>query len=225
MKKAGWMSDKIIDKIKVLIVDDSSFDRNLFSSVLEKKGFQVVCAESGAQCFEVLQTYMPDIILLDYMMPETSGKDVMLKLRKKYNTVELPVIMVTAKSDTSDIVELLSIGANDYVTKPVDFEVALMRIMTHIKIGSLSREMARLKEMEAVSAMIATYNHEINNGITIALGHLKIYTKANPQETLEKLENTLWKIVDVVKKIEAVTTQETVEYSGYAAKTQMLKLK
>ncbi len=199
------------DKIKVLIVDDSRLQRNLLSSALDKKKFQVVCVESGAHCLEAILTDKPDIILLDIMMPEINGKDVLLKIRQKYNKVELPVIMVTGKSDASDIIELLSIGANDYVIKDADCRVPLMRIITYIRL------MGHFKEIKARNAMIATYNHDVNNGITIALADLKTSTKTNPQESLEKLEAALGRILEVVKKIDALTYHDDVEYDSHAS--------
>ncbi len=212
------------NKIKVLIVDDTNLHRKIISSALEEKGFQVVCVESGVHCFEALLTDRPNVILLDIEMPEINGKDVLTEIRKKYNKLELPVIMITAKSDVSDIAELLSIGANDYVTKSVNFEVLVMRIMTHVEMGAFSRKMNRLNKLEGISAIIATYHHEINNGLTIALGHLATYTKINQHISLEKLDAALWRTVEVVKKIEAVTHQEDVEYVGYPGSSKMLKL-
>jgi DNA-binding response OmpR family regulator len=133
--------------------------------------------------------------------------------------------MVTAKSDASDVVELLSLGANDYIVKPIDFEIAVMRIMTHIKIGTLFREMGRLKQVEAINAIITTYNHEINNPLSIAFGCLKLCLKKNDTESLEKLESSLWRIASIVRKIQETTFTDEIKFENYSKNTKMIKIK
>jgi CheY-like chemotaxis protein len=210
--------------VKVLIVDDSDFDRNLLTIVFKSKGFQVSGVDCGSKCFEEIEKSKPDIVLLDIMMPEMNGQDVLHEIRKKYNSIELPDIMVTSKSDASDIVELLCLGANDYIVKPVDFEIALMRIMTQVKIGILSKEMSRLKEIEAIGAMIATYNHEINNPLSVAFGCLKSYAKNKDEETFEKLDRALWRIAEIVKRIDGVMNSNKINYENYAHVSKMVKI-
>lgn len=214
----------MIKEIKILIVDDSDFDRNLLTIVFENKGFQVMSVDCGSKCFEEVNHNKPDIVLLDIMMPEMNGQEVLHGLRKMYNSVELPVIMVTSKSDAADVVELLCLGANDYIIKPVDFEIAIMRIMTQIKIGILSKEMSHLKEIEAVNAMIATYNHEINNPLSVAFGCIKSYTKNKDEETFEKLNTALWRIAEIVKRIDGVIKMDEIAYEDYTKTTKMVKI-
>ncbi len=148
------------------------------------------------------------------MMPEMSGREVLLRIRQKYNAVELPVIMVTAKSEATDIIELLSSGANDYITKSVDFEVALMRITTHIQISALTREMNRLKDIEAANVVIASSKmaalgemaagvaHEINNPLAIISGALALLTKY--KDDPEKFASKIVSIEKAIFRIEKI---------------------
>lgn len=210
---------------KILVVDDSDFDRNIVSSVLLKKGFKVISVNSGEKCLEEVKTSKPDLILLDIMMPGVHGTEILRILRERFNSIELPIIMVTGKSDDSDVIEALILGANDFITKPVNFEVAERRMITHLKMSGLSKQMGHLKETEAINAMITTYNHEINNPLTIALGCLKVHKIKNDEESLIKLEAALWRVADIVKKIEEIASVENFEVEKYSDNTNMIKIK
>ncbi|HKY21245.1 MAG TPA: EAL domain-containing protein [Vicinamibacterales bacterium] len=116
----------------LLIVDDSRFNRDALSRRLLQKGFLVETASDGTAALERVSKSRYDLILLDVEMPGMSGLEVLSRLRETYSRTELPVIMVTARTQSADVVEALGLGANDYVTKPVDFAVALARVNTHL---------------------------------------------------------------------------------------------
>jgi PleD family two-component response regulator len=92
----------------------------------------VVTADSGLSALDILGTRRIDAVLLDVMMPGMSGIETLRRLRESRSLAELPVIMVTANSQSDDVVEALELGANDYITKPIDFPVALARIRTQV---------------------------------------------------------------------------------------------
>lgn len=208
----------------VLIVDDSDFDRKLLVSALIRKGdFVFEEAKDGAQCLAILAQKKVSIVLLDIMMPGTPGDQVLGKIREKFNPIELPVIMVTGKSDASDVIECLQSGANDYITKPVNFKIAVSRIETHLKIAELSGKMAKLKELAALDGMIATYNHEINNPLAIALALIE-GSDLSVASVRERLEASLWRIADIVKKIKEVTDKTEVDFQEYRTESKMVKL-
>ncbi|KAB8027384.1 response regulator [Fluviispira multicolorata] len=208
----------------ILVVDDSEFDRNLLVNGLSRKGgYKTLQAGNEEQCLEVLKKNKINLMLMDIMMPGTLGSEVLVKVRKSYNSLELPIIMVTAKGDTSDIVECLQKGANDYIMKPINFEVAVSRISTHLKISELSLEMAKLNKLEALNAMITTYNHEINNPLTIAISCLND-PLIKDENIGKKLHTALWRIADIVKKISLITYDSDVEMETYAQDTKMIKL-
>jgi diguanylate cyclase (GGDEF)-like protein/PAS domain S-box-containing protein len=116
----------------ILVVDDSEFNRDALSRRLGQKGFVVQTAVDGASALECVASGHHDLVLLDVEMPGMSGLEVLSRLRASRSQTELPVIMVTARAQSADIVEALSLGANDYITKPIDFPVALARIRTHL---------------------------------------------------------------------------------------------
>lgn len=209
----------------VLIVDDSEFDRNLMTKALEKKGgFHTLEASNGDQCLEIVDAAPVDLILMDIMMPGTLGSQVLVKIREKFNPIELPIIMITALTNNSPLMVCLQSGANDYITKPLNFEVAVSRINTHLKLAELSHEMSRLDKMAALNAMIATYNHEINNPLAIAMLCLR-ETNWDKPGNREKLEDALERIRKIVKKIKYVTEGHDIEYEKYEGLTDLLKIK
>ena len=116
----------------ILVVDDSEFNRDALSRRLVQKGFLVEVAADGASALECVAKGAHDLVLLDVEMPGMSGLQVLSSLRATRSQTELPVIMVTARAQSADIVEALSLGANDYITKPIDFPVALARVRTHL---------------------------------------------------------------------------------------------
>jgi DNA-binding response OmpR family regulator len=117
----------------ILVVDDLPANRDLMARRLERSGFRVLSASSGPEALDLLRQRPVDLVLLDIMMPGMTGIEVLRTLRLSEATRALPVIMVTAKTDSEDVVEALSLGANDYVTKPVDYPVALARIRKELR--------------------------------------------------------------------------------------------
>ena len=118
----------------LLVVDDNAGNRDLLSRRLERKGFRVIVAEDGQRALDILATSRVDLVLLDVMMPGLSGLDVLKKLRETQPPSALPVVMVTAKTESEDVVEALELGANDYVTKPIDFPVVLARVKAQLRM-------------------------------------------------------------------------------------------
>ena len=116
----------------ILVVDDEEANRELLARRLFRKGFDVTCAEDGLQALTAIRDGAFDLVLLDHMMPNLSGAQVLQSLRKTHSSSDLPVIMVTAESDSTRIVEALELGANDYIVKPIDFAVALARMNTQL---------------------------------------------------------------------------------------------
>jgi DNA-binding response OmpR family regulator len=213
------------EKPKILIIDDSEADIELSTMMLEKNGYTVVAFTAVSSCIEMINTQKPDLVLLDIMMPAISGNQLLAEIRTKWSQIELPVIMVTAKSDASDVIESLDLGANDFISKPVEFKVAIKRIAAHLLIAGQSKKAAQASELMAVSAMIVTYNHQINNPLAIAIGKLKIFHK-NPEnvEVFKEISQALWRISEIVKKTQEVIEKGSIEYEKYAYSANMLKL-
>lgn len=127
----------------VLIVDDLEANRALLERRLEKFGYRILSADGGAAALHILDRETPDVILLDYMMPQMNGLEVLAKIRESGTTRNIPVIMVTARAEAEAVVEALDSGADDYVTKPIDFDVLRARMETHIEKRKATSNLAR----------------------------------------------------------------------------------
>lgn len=119
---------------RVLVVDDNDDNRDLFVRRLRRKGFEVVAKGDGPSALACLETESFDCVVLDWMMPNMSGLEVLDAIRERYTKVQLPVLMATAKRESDAIVEALAHGANDHVSKPIDFPVLIARLETQLSV-------------------------------------------------------------------------------------------
>jgi PAS domain S-box-containing protein len=138
---------------RLLVVDDDESNRDMFGRRLFRVGYDVRLASSGREALEVLEREKVDLVLLDLTMPELSGFDVLRQIRLAHPASELPVIIVTADHDSEGLVAALRAGANDYITKPVDFAVAQARIETRLTLAATSREKVRQMELYRLASV------------------------------------------------------------------------
>ena len=200
---------------RLLVIDDNVVDLKLTSLMLEKNNFKIFTSTTAVNAMEIIANEKINAVLLDVMMPDMDGNEAIKMIRQKYNQIELPIIMITSKSDASDILDSLNIGANDYITKPVHFEIAIKRIETHLTLNAQSTILAKNKELDAIHISIATYNHEINNPLTICLANIASLQKKYVNDTdLENLEASLWRISDILKKTERLLESNTINYEN-----------
>lgn len=118
----------------ILVVDDNELNRNILARHLFREGYAVCTAEGGYEALDTIDAHPFDIVLLDVVMPEINGLEVLRRLRKDKTLSDLPVIMVTGRDTTQEIVEALETGANDYVTKPLDLPLVMARIKTQLAL-------------------------------------------------------------------------------------------
>jgi diguanylate cyclase (GGDEF)-like protein/PAS domain S-box-containing protein len=116
----------------LLVVDDDTMNRDLMLRRLTRRGFEASLASDGKSALEWINANRVDLVLLDIEMPDMNGIEVLKILRETYTPAQLPIIMVTGKASSDEVVEALAAGANDYVTKPIDFPVVLARIQTQL---------------------------------------------------------------------------------------------
>ena len=183
---------------KVLIVEDEKDILQLVKMYLEKEGFRTVTASDGAEALRQVKSERPDLVVLDLMLPEIDGLEVCKKLRIAPQTSMLPIIMLTAKSEESDTVVGLELGADDYVGKPFSPRALLARIK------ALFRRLERPDDRELSAYRYGTLNlnlcrHEVTvNGCEVMLtakefGLLE-HLLRNPGRVLTRdlLLNSVW---------------------------------
>ncbi|MEI8049657.1 MAG: response regulator [Bacteroidota bacterium] len=128
----------------ILLVDDVPANLQLLGDILINAAYKVRQVSSGKQAIQVAEKEIPNLILLDIMMPEMDGYEVFRKLKKNPALVDIPVIFISALNDTANIVKALNIGGVDYINKPFQAEEVLARVHTHLKLRRQSRELQEL---------------------------------------------------------------------------------
>ncbi|HER44010.1 MAG TPA: response regulator transcription factor [Candidatus Eisenbacteria bacterium] len=113
---------------KILVVDDEEDIRELVRYNLERNGYEVSCVSSGEEALDVIRSYRPELVVLDLMLPGIDGFEVCRTIKSDPKTEHLPIIMLTAKGEESDVVTGLELGAEDYIVKPFSPQVLLARV-------------------------------------------------------------------------------------------------
>ncbi len=137
----------------LLLVDDDATNQDLLSRRLNRAGYLTKIAGSGYEALDVLEHQDIELVLLDSMMPGLSGIDLLRQLRQRFSPARLPIIMVTALGESERVVEALNLGANDYISKPVDFPVALARIQAQLERKRSEDALRQSEERYALAAL------------------------------------------------------------------------
>ena len=149
--------------MKILIVDDEAPIRELLKYNLEKEGFSTLQAENAAHAVGLSKLELPDLILLDLMLPDLSGLEVCKILKKDKLTEKIPIIMVTAKTEDEDVVAGLELGADDYITKPFSPKVLIARVNSVVRRSKKSEDKINNQEFIYVNKLkIDIKKHEIS---------------------------------------------------------------
>jgi phosphoserine phosphatase RsbU/P len=151
-------------------------NRDMLSRRLQRKGYNVAVVHDGERALELIRNRLFDLVLLDVMMPGLNGFEVLTILRETHTATDLPIIMATARGESDDIVKALRLGANDYVTKPLDFPVVLARVQTHLAlkqavehVKQLERSLAeRNRELELTNGRLAKANGRMSRDLKAA---------------------------------------------------------
>jgi two-component system NtrC family sensor kinase len=130
----------------ILVVDDNPTNTKVLFDVLEADGFRVLLAQSGESALDKLQLVVPDLILLDVMMPGIDGFETCRRLKANEATQDIPVIFMTALAETADKVKGFSVGAVDYITKPLQQDEVLARVNVHLRLQTLNRDLQALNQ-------------------------------------------------------------------------------
>jgi two-component system alkaline phosphatase synthesis response regulator PhoP len=129
---------------RILIADDNAQNRELLDAYLADEGHEILMAADGQQTLDVTRAKLPDLILLDIMMPKLSGYEVCQQLKRDAATRSIPVLMVTALKEAGDIERAVSAGADDFLTKPVHRLELLTRVRSLLRVRHLQTERDRL---------------------------------------------------------------------------------
>ncbi|MEH2108805.1 hybrid sensor histidine kinase/response regulator [Nostoc sp.] len=187
----------------ILVVDDTTTNLEIVFNILTNVGFNVITESDGERALQQVESRVPDLILLDVMMPGIDGFETCKRLKENSATYDIPVIFMTANSDTDSKVKGLNIGAVDYITKPFHEEELLARIKTHLQLRNLTKtlekrvaertaalsralkdlqesqlQLVQTEKMSTLGQLVAGVAHEINNPVGFIhgnLGHASVY--------------------------------------------------
>jgi len=185
---------------RLLLVDDEPHHRKLLRMILRKGEYEFVEAEDGNEALRLLAMEAIDLVVLDLMMPNPNGFDVLTALRREERYRDLPVIVASASTSPEDVERSLELGAVDYFMKPLtewDIRFQLpIKVRNAIALHQASDVRLRTERMKAVSAMAVALNHEINNPLQVIQGNAQL---------LHVLPNLAPEVRDKVQHIRAAT--------------------
>ncbi|MCX7015856.1 MAG: response regulator [Candidatus Sumerlaeota bacterium] len=156
---------------RILIVDDDANSLEMLDQELQEAGFETRLCVSGEAALDAIRGGGIDLMLLDIMMPDVSGLDVLRRLREQCTMSDLPVIVVTAKDHSRDVVESLTLGANDYLIKPIDISVLLARVRTQLSL----RRLIRMKD-----ELVQIASHDLKGPLMIIMSYAALMEERIP---------------------------------------------
>ncbi len=157
-----------MQKSLVLVVEDEPAQNELISYNLESEGFDIITAERGDDALLLVSEYMPDVIILDWMIPRLSGIEVCRQIKQKKATRSIPIIMLSARSEDIDRIRGLETGADDYITKPYSIKELVVRVKTQLR---RNRAATIGEQLEFNDIVLDSEAHKVlRAGNTIKLG-------------------------------------------------------
>ena len=198
---------------KILVIDDLPDNVFLLQDRLEREGYEVVKAYNGEMGIEKANETIPDLILLDIMLPDLSGFEVCERLTMADKTGQIPIILLTALSDVESIKAGLQAGAFDYIKKPFNRVELLARIHSALRFSDMSKLLIEVEKIKTYAATVVTANHEIKQPLTlINLSTAAIRREITKEEIssdsilkrIEFIENAARDILTVLEKLGSI---------------------
>ena len=199
------------ERLKILVVDDEPINIHVIINSLSREKYEITQASNGLEALNLIQSgFKPDLILLDVMMPQMTGYEVCREVRKKYSPLEMPILMLTAKNQTTDLVEAFNLEANDYVTKPFIKKELLARINTQIRLAKLSAAYGRFVPHDFISLLEKPSIIEVKLGenqerdMTVLFADIRSFTALSenmtPPENFAFINTYLGKISPAIRR-------------------------
>jgi CheY-like chemotaxis protein len=203
----------------ILVVDDQPINVQLLKRKLEREGIRVTAAYNGLEALDLTKKVMPDLILLDVMMPDMDGIEVCQRLQADESTRGIPVIFITARTTKESKLEGLGVGAVDYITKPIDLDETLARVQTQLRFVAVNRQLVdltrRLEESRraaTIGAVTQGIAHNLNNLLGVVIGYLDLvkayYDKPEQvKKNAQHVEDAVQRIVTIIKQLSTLVVK------------------
>lgn len=215
---------------KILVIDDLPENVFMLQDRLEHEGYEVITAYNGSTGIEKALSELPDLILLDVMMPDITGIEVCRRLVNDPATKDIPIILVTAKSGADDTKEGLEAGAFDYIKKPFNRVELLARVKSALKLSEAHKLLLEAEKRDTFMATVVTANHKIKQPLTLlSLSSAAIKRELEKDEISKDLIMKRMNYIDIaIKEITDVLNQlneiRTPILSKYTSNIKMVKL-
>jgi DNA-binding response OmpR family regulator len=215
---------------KILVIDDLPENIFILQDRLAQEGYEVITAYGGNDGMEKAYSTLPDLILLDVMMPDMSGLDVCKTLVNDEKTKHIPIILVTAKAGAEDTKEGLESGAFDYIKKPFNRVELMARVKSALKLSEANQQLLEVEKRTTFIATIVTANHKIKQPLTLlSLSSAAIkkelekeeFTRESILSRVKYIDAAIKDISDVLNKLNSITKPEL---SDYAKDVKMIKV-
>jgi signal transduction histidine kinase len=179
--------NNVPDRGRVLVVDDEAHNRELLHDLLAAQGHEVLEAADGKEALRVATEHVPDVVLLDVMMPELDGFEVCRRLKAQASTAALPILMVTALADRENRIQGIAAGANDFLTKPIDIHEVQLRVRNALRLKKLfdrvQDDYRRLQELETLrDNLTGMIVHDMRSPLTGIRGYLQLSLMIPPEK-------------------------------------------
>jgi CheY-like chemotaxis protein len=207
----------------ILVVDDQPINIQLLKRKLERDGMQVITAENGQECLDIVAKHLPDLILLDVMMPVMDGIETCKRLKSDDRTEAVPIIFITARTSKEGKLEGLEAGAADYITKPLDLDETLARVRTQLRIQAVYKENLELhdrlsdaRRAASIGAVTQGIAHNLNNLLGVVVGYLDLIkggydSKERLQRSVLLMENAVQRMVKIVRELSSIADNDRFE--------------
>lgn len=214
-------------KTSILIVDDVPKNIQVLVNILREKDYKISVALGGRKALEMVDIFLPDLILLDIVMPQPDGFQVCKKLKASPKTKDIPIIFLSAKTETGDIVNGFDLGAADYVTKPFKKAELLARINTQLELKKAREEIIRLEQKNAALAVAVTTNHTINQPLTVLQGNFELFQGSLEKNLLtEKQHRFLTRMRESIERIKTflfeMSDSTSIHFENYLENSKMV---
>ncbi len=192
-------------KDKILIVDDNTENIKVLGNILRGRGLKVSIANSGQNALKSIDYKPPDLILLDISMPNMDGFEVCEKLKAQPKTKDIPIIFLTARTQTEDIIKGFELGAVDYITKPFSPVELISRVQTHLELKKskdiIDKQNKELKELIATKdKFFSIIGHDLKSPFTVVLGYSDLLLSTLEEMDLSEIKQNIKDISEAGKK-------------------------
>ena len=215
---------------KILVIDDLPENVFMLQDRLEHEGYEVITAYDGKNGIDKAKTELPDLILLDVMMPDINGFEVCKILVNDEKTASIPIILVTAKTGAEDTKEGLDAGAFDYIKKPFNKIELLARVRSALKLSEANKLLLEIEKRTTFFATVVTANHKIKQPLTLLSLSSAAIKRELKKETVDK-ETLLGKAkyIDIAVKeiadvLDHLNTIKDPVLSDYTKDIKMIKV-